>query len=201
MNNQSLKEVADNLKEKEGQVRGEKFLTHARYIRENEGEEGVVAVKEKMKELGHPFEFDKAVSLKWYPVGYSPLVIVIAKEIFNWSDDRIFDMGASAVKFSFFFKMALRYIVSINKLADNCPSHWRKYYTIGDIRAIGFDEEKKQIIAEIKDFDVHPVMCFYLQGYILQMLRYVIKGTDISIREIMCVHKGGSHEEYLITWK
>jgi len=44
----SLKEVADELMKKEGDVKGEVFRTHAAYIRYREGEEGVKKVEEKI---------------------------------------------------------------------------------------------------------------------------------------------------------
>ncbi len=195
-----MKGIADRLISSEGQVRGEKFKTHAAYIQQKEGEEGLRAIEKRLEDLGYPFKFDEVRSLDWYPVGYSPLIMIVAKEIFGWTDKDIFDMGYSAPKYSFLFKMALRWAVSIEKMTEESPSYWRKHYDFGEIEAVEVDREKKQIISRISGFKLDPIMCPYLQGYILRMLQYVIK-EEAKIEESKCIHQGGEYEEYIISWE
>ncbi len=200
MKKELLKEIVERLLEKKGMVRGEKFRTHAAYIKQKKGVDGLRAVENAMKEIGHPFKFNDIRSLDWYPVGLSPAVIIIAKDLFEWNDKDIFDMGYSAPNYSFIFKMTLRIAVSIEKMLKGCSSYWYKNYDFGRVEAF-YNEKEKKIIAKILDFKLDPIMCSYLQGYILRMLQYVIKGIDATIEETKCVHKGDPYEEYVIKWK
>lgn len=195
-----MKESADRLMAVEGKVRGEKFRTHAAYIGQKEGDEGLKAVENKMEEMGYPFKFEEIRSLDWYPAGYSPLIMILAKTLFSWTDKDIFDMGYSAPKYSFLFKMALRWAVSVERMTEESPGYWRKHYDFGEIEAVDVDTEKKQIVARISGFKLDPIMCPYLQGYILRMLQYVIK-DEARIEENKCVHKGDDYEEYIIKWE
>ena len=196
---QDLKKTADELMTVKGKVRGEKFRTHAIYIKQREGEEGLQAVEKEMEKIGHPFKFADIRSLDWYSVGLSPIVILIAKDLFQWTNKDIFDMGYSAAKHSFLLKMILKWVISVQKVTKEAPSYWRKNYDFGDIEAIDVDEKNKRVVCRISGFKLHPIMCPYLQGYILKMLQYVIEG-DIKIEETKCVHKGEGCEEYLVTW-
>ena len=183
----------------QGRVRGEKFKTHATYILLKKGDEGLKAIEKKMEEIGYPFKFKEIRSLDWYPVGYSPLVMIIAKNLFNWTDKDIFDMGYSAPKCSFIFKMALRWAVSIKRMTEEGPGYWRKHYDFGEIKAVDINTDKKEVVVRISGFKLDPIKCPYLQGYILRMLQYVIKG-EARIEESKCIHKGDDYEEYIIRW-
>ena len=196
---ETLKESADRLMSLQGKVRGEKFRTHAAYILLKKGDHGLKAIEKKMEEIGYPFKFQEVLSLEWYPIGYSPLVMIIAKSLFNWTDKDIFDMGYSAPKHSFLFKMALRWAVSIQRMIEESPGYWRKHYDFGEIEAVDIDIDKKQIVARISGFKIDPIMCPYLRGYILRMLQYVIK-EEARIEESKSVHKGDDYEEYIIKW-
>ncbi len=198
---EDVKKTAEELMVFKGKVRGEKFRTHAAYINQKEGEEGLRAIEKRLEELGYPFKFDDIRSLDWYPAGYSPLIMILAKDIFGWTDKDIFDMGYSAPKYSFIFKMALRWAISVERMAEESPSYWRKHYDFGEIEAADVDNEKKQVVSKISGFKLHPIMCSYLQGYILRMLQYVIKdGDNAKIKETKCIHKGDPYEEYVIKW-
>ena len=196
---ETLKESADRLMAVKGNVRGEKFRTHAAYINEREGDEGLRAIEKKMEEMGYPFKFEDVHSLTWYPVGYSPLIMILAKTLFNWTDKDILDMGYSAPKYSFLFKMALRWVISVERTCKEAPKYWRKHYDFGQIEAVHVDTNKKQVVARLSGFKLDPIMCPYLQGYILRMLQYVIK-EEARVEENKCIHKEDDYEEYIITW-
>ena len=196
---ETLKESADRLISLQGKVRGEKFRTHATYILSKKGDDGLKAIEKKMEEIGYPFKFKEIRSLDWYPVGYSPLIILLTKVLFSWTDKEIFDMGYSAPKHSFLFKMTLKWAVSIKRMTEESPGYWRKHYDFGKIEAVDVDTEKKEVVARISGFKLDPVMCPYLQGYVLRMLQYVIK-EKTRIEESKCVHKGDDYEEYTIKW-
>lgn len=196
---ETLKESADRLMAVQGKVRGEKFHTHAAYINQREGDEGLRAIEKKMEEMGYPFKFEDVYSFSWYPVGYSPLIMILAKTLFNWTDKDIFDMGYSAPKYSFLFKMALRWVISVEKICKEAPKYWEKHYDFGQIKAAHIDIDKKRVVVRLSGFKLDSIMCPYLQGYILRMLQYAIK-EEARVEENKCIHKGDDYEEYIVTW-
>ena len=196
----NLKETAQDLLSHSGKVRGEAFRTHAEYIRFREGEEGVKKVEEKMAELGAPVRFDEIKSFQWLEEGKSSLVIIIAKEVFNWTEDDIFDMGCFAVRVSFFMKVTIKHFLSITGIVKEAPKHWRKHFNIGSLEVVEFSQEKKRILVHIKNFEMHPVVCGFYAGYLYGAMHFAVRSEDIKVKETKCTHKGNSVHEYKITW-
>ena len=57
-------------------------------------------------------------ALNWYPVGYEPLIALVAKENFGWDDNDIFKRGRDSVKISLIIKMMLHFFISIEKVFE-----------------------------------------------------------------------------------
>ena len=109
------KEELDKIMQIKGNVRGAIFQTHAVYIRLKKGDEGVKMVEEKLKELGHPLKFEEVKPLDWYPEAISILIMVVIKEIFNWTDKDIFEMGNMAPKSSFIVRLVIKHFLTPQK--------------------------------------------------------------------------------------
>lgn len=195
-----LKQEVDKLMKIEGKVRGAVFYTHATFIQAKEGQKGVKLVEEKLKELGYPFHFQKTKTLGWYPVGLEPTVILIAKELFHWTDEDIFEMGNSAPKYSFIVKMIMRYFLSLKKSFAETPNYWDKHYNIGRLINYKLDEKEKYAIVRVVGYQTHPVMCVLFAGYFLRMGQFVIKTEKITIKETKCVFKGDPYHEFFFKW-
>lgn len=198
--NISLKKEAEKLMKIKGNAKGETLLTHQKYIYYRQGEEGVRAVEEKMMELGYYLKFKEIKSLNWYPAAMGALVILVAKEIFNWTDVDIFDMGNSAPKHSFIIRFLMRYIFSPYKIFEESPRYWRAHYEFGTLEAVEFNEKEKYFLIRIKDCKFHPVTCVFFAGYSLKIAQFVIKSEKLNIKETKCVHRGDLYDEYIISW-
>lgn len=201
MNNYNLKKEADKLMEMKGNVRGEAFRTHATYIRHREGERGVKAVEKKMTELGYPLKFDEIKPLRWYSESHSVLVILVAKELFNWKDSDIFDMGNSAPKYSFIVKLLMKYFLSPKTTLEQSPKYWRKHYDFGKLEVCQFDEKEKYMSVRVKGYKTHPIVCIFHKGYFLRLCQYVIKSKNITIEETKCMFKGDPYHEHVVRWE
>jgi predicted hydrocarbon binding protein len=196
---ETLQETANRLKNFPGNVKGEVFRTHADYIRQKEGEEGVIRVEEKMTELGAPILFEEIKSFEWISEGMSSLTIVVAREVFNWTKEDVFEMGRFAPKFSFIIKVMIQYLVSIEALLKNAEKYWDKHFDFGSIEVSFNIEEKKATIIE-KGINTHPLTCVYHTGYFKGLCEFAIKSKNISVEETACVHEGAEYNEFVITW-
>lgn len=182
-------------------ARGAIFQSHATFIKEKKGEEGLKALEEKMAELGRPINFKQIKAGAWYPESLSVLIMLTAKDLFNWTEKDIFEMGSSASRHTFIAKILMKYFISLERFMAEVPKYWKKHLDSGELEVIGFDEEEKYIALREKDFKVHPILCVYHAGYYRGITKYIIKSEKISVEETKCVFKGDPFNEYLIKWE
>lgn len=197
----SLKQIADELMQKKGNVRGEVIRVGGDYIRSKKGEEGILNLEGKLKELGYPFHLANIKPLSWYPEGLSVLIIVIAKEIFNWGKDDIFDWGNCAPKTSFLNRMFMKYFISLEKILQESPRYWKAHFDFGELEPGKVDEKKKTAVIRIKGYDFHPLVCSYHAGYFLRILSFSVNSKNTTIKEVKCIYRGDSYHEYLMQWR
>ncbi len=196
---ETLQETADRLKNFPGKVKGEVFRTHADYIRQKEGEDGVIRVEEKMAELGTPILFEDIKPFEWISEGMSSLTIVVAKEVLNWTEEDVFEMGRFAPKFSFIIKVMIQYLVSVESLLNNAAKYWNKHFDFGSIETEFNIEDKKAIVRE-RGLNTHPLVCLYHAGYFKGLCEFAIKSKNITVTETACTHTGAEYNEFVIKW-
>ncbi|OGZ63969.1 MAG: hypothetical protein A2812_02195 [Candidatus Staskawiczbacteria bacterium RIFCSPHIGHO2_01_FULL_36_16] len=195
------KEELDKIMQIKGNVRGAIFQTHAVYIRLKKGDEGVKMVEEKLKELGHPLKFEEVKPLDWYPEAISILIMVVIKEIFNWTDKDIFEMGNMAPKSSFIVRLVIKHFLTPQKCFERGNDHWKKNTDWGEMEAYEFNEKEKYAILRMHGCKSHPVVCFYHGGYFLRIAQFVLRSEKVTVEETKCTHRGDPYDEYIIRWE
>ncbi len=197
----TLKNVIDEIMSQPGNVRGEVFRTHAHFIKYKEGEEGVLMVEDKLEEFGYPIKLESAKTSDWHKEALSASVVVVAKEIFNWTEDDVYEMGNFAPKQSFIVKMFIKQFVSINDIFQKADQYWKKHYDFGGIEIGEFNEEERYITVKIKDYRFHELLCGpYFKGYLNRIAQFSIKSDKIETEQIKNVFHGDPYNEYLIRW-
>ena len=127
--------------------------------------------------------------------------MLTAKDLFNWQEKDIFEMGSLAPKNSFVAKILMKYFISLERFMAEVPKYWKKHLDVGELEVYEFDEKKKYIVLREKGFKVHPILCVYHAGYYQGITKYIIKSEKISVEETKCVFKGDPYNEYLIKWE
>jgi len=177
------------------------LLNRIEYIRGMKGEAGVKAVLKKLKDLDYPLEFKKLKSLKWYSDAQGILIILVAQELFGWSDDDVFEMGRKAPSISLMVKMLMKYFVSLEMSFQASQSNWQKHHDVGSIGDIRYDGQHNIMTFKLNNYDMHPIMCVYLRGYFTAFASFIINSEKISISEIKCLYKGGAYHQFKVTWE
>jgi len=195
------KEEIEKIMQIKGNVRGGIIQADADFIRKRKGEEGLRAIEKKMAELGYPLNFDKIKFGEWHPESLSVLVILVAKDLFNWDRRDIFEMGNSVPKHSFLFKIIMRYFLSLRKIFGETPNYWKQHFDFGELEPHELNEEKKYMILREKGYKFHPLMCLYHAGYYLRIAQFAIRSEKITIKETKCVFRGDPYHEYVIKWE
>ena len=193
-------EIKQAMELKGAKGRGAALLTHFLYIREREGKRGVEKVKQKLKELGYSMDLEKIRSMDRIPLSLSYLVVVVAREVFGWTDKDIFNMGNNAPKYSFIVKMLLRYFLSPKKSFEQSPKYWRKHYNVGELEAHQFNKKEKYMIFRLRH-QCPPTICVFYCGYFLRIAQYVLDTEKAFIKETKCISRGDPYHEFVIKWE
>jgi len=196
----SLEEQAEELKKIPGNVKGEVFNTFIPYIRKKEGEEGLRKVMERLRELGCEFDDKEINSFQMYPNYLGALFIVIPHEIFDWTEDDVFEMGYEAPRRSFIIKMLLKYLVSVEKLFQEASTYWEKHFDFGSLEAAELNQEEGYMIVRIHGYHFHPLVCTFHAGYFKGVVGFCVKEKELSVEETKCNHRGDDYHEFIIRW-
>ena len=202
MSQEFAKEAKRLIKMTKGEVRGAAIQHHLQYIKEREGEEGVKRVEERLKELGHPLNFQKIKPLGWVSLGVADLIVLIAKDLFGWEEKDIFEMGNNAPKYSFVVKLLMRYFTDARRNFEESPKYWRVHFTpaAGTLEAHEFNEKEKYFVIRLRH-QCHPIMCVYYCGYFLRIAQYTLESEHPTVKEVKCMSKGAPYHEFVVRWK
>ncbi len=195
INKENIKKIMD-LK---GETRGVVFQLDKEFILRERGEEGLKKLETEMKRLGCPLKYKEVTATEFYPVSWRILSLLAIKKVFNWDDKKIREMGEAAPKLDLFVKFFLRYFISIRRTVGQISRMWRKHYTVGEMASVEVDEEKKRIVLRLKDCNLHPTFCCYLEGYLSTMGKIILK-QPVKVRETKCFFRGDKYHQYLATW-
>ena len=202
MNQKITKEVIGKLMEINGEARGVVFKTDSEYILKEKGEEGIKKIEDTLKGLGHPIKYKEIETLNFYPIGLRVLSLLVVKEIFNYNDEKIKEIGFFATKTSLIIKLFVKYFLSLERVFYKESSKmWQKHYTIGELVPVKLNQERKYGILRVKNCDLHPTYCCYLGGYFCGILQMLIKTSQINFEETKCSFRGDEYHEYLIKWQ
>lgn len=193
------KEAVEKIMKTEGQVKGAVLQTDASYVKKIWGEEGLNKVKEELKKLGHPIEYEKAKALEWFPIGLRVLSLLVIKDIFDLSEEDIKTMGNIVPKLSFIVKIMMKFFVSPKMTVEHGPELWSRHYSTGKLE-VEHKEKEKFLTVTLKDVKLDPVICKYLEGYFQRIMQFTV-GENVKCQEIKCMFKGDPCHVYRVSWK
>ncbi len=197
MEKEKLEDIAEEILSHEGNVRGTAILSNIEYVRSKKGEEGVRKVEERMEQLGVPLDTKNIHSSEWISVGVSALTVLSIRDVFDWTEEDIFDMGRFAVRISFVTKLFVRYLVSKETVFRESPKYWRKQFDFGSLETKELNDD--YAITEIRGHDIHPLICHLRAGYIYGITRFISKGEDVVVEETKCTHRGDDCHQYKVS--
>ena len=101
-----------------GEARGVTLKVDWEFILRKEGKEGLEKLERKMAELGYPLKFEEIKTMDFYPIGLDALSMTVIGEVFNYDKQKFIEIGETALKFSIFLKVFLKYFVSPKQAID-----------------------------------------------------------------------------------
>jgi len=193
------KEELDKLMKIEGEVRGVGMKGGEEFILKEKGEEGLKQLEEAMAKLGCPIKYKEIESTHFYPLGWEAVTFLVFMRLFNFDDEKIQEAGGFLTKTSLFLRLFMKYFVSLQRMIEEVPKIWRRSYTVGDLKVVEFNEEKRYVVLRLENFRVHPFYCQVFIGYFQSVLRMIVRGEP-SCEETKCVFRGDPYHEFLLKW-
>ena len=201
MKKEILQNISRETEKVTGKVKGEAIVTLAKFIEKKEGKGMIKKVEKEMKELGYDFSFKKINTFQWIDMKIDVLSLLIAREIFNWSDSDIIERGKFHFTVSFLTKMFFFSFVSPKSIFQYVASYWSKYYNEGEVERVEFNEKEKYMILRVRNFYGHPILCLRHQGYVLGLMELVVgKDSNIKTEERACKCRGDDYHELFVMW-
>jgi len=200
MNQKLTKELAKQLMEQEGEVRGIVFKTDEEFILREQGKEALKKLEAELEKMGCPINHREIETMNFYPMGLRIISLLAMRKVLGFSEQDIERMGAEAPKISLVIKLFAKFFFSITKSVEQAPKMWEKHYTVGKFTAESHEKER-YIIIRLKELNLHPVFCLYLKGYLSRIVQMVVK-APVSPEEIKCPYKNEKDKfhEYLLRW-
>lgn len=195
------KAVADRYANIEGNVRGAVFETDAVFIRSRHGDEGLSRLRAELVRLGQPIDYDSLASMEWQPVGLRALSLIVMRDVFNWGDDDIREMGDAAPKYSFIVRILMKFFVSPSAAFERVPEYWARHYDIGRLEAVALHADEHYAVVRLHDFQIDRVYCRYLEGFFGRLFKFTFPRSEVTIKETVCMHEGGGFHEFTSRWE
>ena len=193
------KQELEELMNLKGEVKGTGIKTHGKFILKEEGEEGLKKLEDTIAEFGYPIKFREIKATTLYPFGVEAVILLAIKRLFNYDNKKFNEMGKFHAKVSLIIRLFLKHFVSLERVSEEGPKIWRRYFTIGNLEAPEINEEERYLIFRVKDFKFHPLHCQILMGSIPTIIQMIV-GKKVTNQETKCVHRGDDYHEFLIKW-
>ena len=194
------KEEFDELMKIKGEAGAFSFHPAGEFIIKETGEEGLKKLEDIMAKFGYPIKYKERGRTDFYPIGMVAIRLLFLKRLFNFSEEKFREMGRFESKASLIIRIFMRYFVSLERVTKEIPKMWRRYFTVGDLKTIELNKEKKYTILRLENFHLHPLHCHTVIGYFSSLLQMITKSKQVFCEETKCVHRGDKYHEFLLKW-
>lgn len=194
------KEIAERLLKIEGECRGMSLKDDAEFVLKKEGREGLKRLEQELEKIGYPIKYEKIRRVDFYPLSWRVISLLAIKKVFGWEDKVFREFGGFTVSLPLIVKIYLIFFHSIESLVKKAPKMWHEYYTKGELTIPDYSVEKKYAIVEIRDFEILPIFCLTMEGYLESIVKTVVRVKKVKCQETKCTFKGDKYHEFLIKW-
>ncbi len=193
------KEELNKLMELRGESRGISLKGELKFILNDQGKDGVEKIEKLTTELGYPIKHEEIKAMDFYPLGLEGIILLGARRILGYDDEKFQEMGKFESKMSIVVKLFMKYFYSVEKLIKKVSDMWGKSCTVGEFKIIEHSEEKRFAILRLEKFELVPAHCQNLIGYLSGVVQMVV-GRAVVCEETKCTFRGDEYHEFLVKW-
>ncbi len=186
----------------DGKVKGAALKIDAEYVKKIQGNESLQLIEEKFKEFGQPFSFSDIEPMNWYPEAISVGLVLLAKNLFKWDDNNLYEMGGFAPKISLIAQVSF-VLTSPESVFKNVNEYWKKYYDFGEIESVSYSRENRRMIFRMKGYPFGDTMNPYFRGYFAKMCAFAVKTKHVSVYSYPCSAEEAKKTctEFRLSWQ
>ena len=190
------------IKKIKGEIKGIVIKGILSYIQRSEKKENIEKLKQSLKKDGLEIIWESKIkSFEWYPLSWYIILLTKSQEILEWKEEEIFQIGYQAAKHSLIAKIFLKHFTSIEKAAQTGKNMWKQMVSVGDLSIKKLDTKNKKIIFKIENFDIHPLVCTDIKGYMKSMGEFMVGQKNVKIKETKCSFQGDAYHEFELDWE
>ena len=193
------KEEFDELMNIKGEIRGMSLKIIANFILQEKGKVGLKKIEDTITELGYPIRYKDIKAMTFYPIGLEAITELALERVFGFGKEEFKKLGEFSPKSAVVVRLFMKYLFSINSLVKGIPKMWKIYYTVGNLKVVELDKEKRYMILKLENFRLHPNECQVCLGYFPTVLQ-MVTGKKTTCKETKCVFKGDDYHEFLLEW-
>ncbi len=182
-----------------GEFRGISFKGELDFILNDQGKEGLEKIEKLTADLGYPIKYKEIKTMDFYPLGLEGIMFLGARRILGYDDKKFQEMGKFESKMSILIRLFLKYFYSVEKLIEKVSDMWGKSCTVGELKIIEYNQEKRVIILRLEKFELVPAHCQGLIGYFSGVVQMVV-GKAVVCEETKCTFRGDEYHEFLLKW-
>ncbi|MBZ9572269.1 hypothetical protein KJA15_02990 [Patescibacteria group bacterium] len=195
------KEEFNELMKIEGEVKEEPLKTTLEFVLKEKGKEGLKKLEDTMAKLGYPIKYQEIRSRDLYPIGLMAITLLVIKRLFNFNEEKFREMGRFEAKISsLIIRVFMKFFVSLERMAKATPKMWKRHFTVGDLKTIELNKEKRYAILRLKNFRLHPLHCQALIGYFSSVVEMIVR-SKATCEETKCPFRGDEYHEFLVKWQ
>ncbi len=195
------KKLVEELMAIKGEARGMHLRNDADFVLKTKNQEGLKRLEAELRELGCPIDYQKIDGLGFYPIGLRAVSLLAIKKVFGWDDQKIKELCGFAANISLIARLYMRFFHSVAKISEQAPKMWREYFSEGELVVRDYNEKEKYVLLEVRNFELHPVFCRCLEGYLENLIKMIVIARKVESREIKCTFKGQPCHQFKITWE
>ncbi len=200
MEEELTKKLADKLMKTEGATRGFNLEHDREWILKEKGEEGLKKVEKELERIGRPIHYKQLKTMDFYPAGMRALSLLAIKKVFDLSKEEIKEVFVSHAKRSLIVKLFAKYFYSLSLTLRKTSEMWERYWTKGELVTEKHSPEEKLVVLRLKDFELHPLFCYCLEGYFVTIAELVTGSKEVRCRETKCTFEGAPYHEFIIEY-
>ncbi|NOZ85522.1 MAG: hypothetical protein GXP49_04540 [Deltaproteobacteria bacterium] len=193
---------------KDFKVKGITILGLVKLVKKKASSEEMASVIDNLDPADREVLQDRILVSSWYPYRvFNNLLESIDKVLGNGDGKLAYEIGRMSAErdLTTVYRSILSFL-STGFVTKKAFAAWKNYYSSGELELIqdARDEQdrgRRVMKVRMKEFrTLSTFHCMNIVGWCEKFVE-LLGVSDVSVEETSCIHKGGDHCEFLLSWK
>ncbi len=198
-----LKEVITQAKDIKGLERGADIHYLINYVKVKEGINGYRRLLDELEKNGYnPPNTEKIKNDDWISCSIPTIYMVAMAKYFFWTTKDLEELGENLITFTpSLARFYIKYLSTLRQAAEKGIKEWQTHFNFGRLELANLDEKNKTLTMRLRDFHLHPVVCYFHAGVMKKIISLNSKSPEVNYKETKCIYNGDPYHEWIYNWK